>query len=217
MSHSSPKIPFLVSVKSSAALPISGTVFAQSTATLPSSANSLSIGPGQPISDAFASVPSGFDPLTASDPQLEAYGFPWPPPSSQPQALADWRQAMLAARVEVSSGSDSSVGSDNSVTTATSNASAVSSNNWGGYAAIGSNNGDVLYTEISANWIVPSVPANSNYPNGDYPTAPAIALWTGMGGVPGSSSLDQAGFASISTATPQYRFWYEDVPAFSPQ
>ena len=79
MSRSWPKIPLLVSIISSAALLLSGAVSAHSTVTLPSSANSPSIGPGQPIPDAFAPVPSGFDPLTASDQQLAAYGFPLPP------------------------------------------------------------------------------------------------------------------------------------------
>lgn len=211
------KIPSILrfGIIASAVILLSGTVYAQSTTALSPQPDASAT--GQSIPNAFSSVPAGFNPLTASDLQLQTYGFPLPPPSSQPQALAAWKQAMAAARVEVSSSTGTSIESPNHEANATATATAVSTNNWGGYAAIGSNNNDVLYTETSANWIVPSVTANSSFPNSDYKTAPAIALWTGIGGVNGSSDVDQAGVASISTATPQYRFWYEDAPAFSPQ
>lgn len=89
---------------------------------------------------------------------------------------------------------------------------------WAGYAAVGSDNGNVVYTQTSANWTVPSVSANSSWPNSTYQSAPDIALWTGIGGaVSGNNEVIQAGVASISTATPQYRFWYENYNYFPPQ
>ncbi len=48
----------------------------------------------------FADAPSGFDPVTAGDADLAAYGFPpRPDPSAEPDHYALWKRAMGAAKI----------------------------------------------------------------------------------------------------------------------
>ena len=171
--------------------------------------------PGQPIPNYYPPVPPGFDPLTATDAELQHYGFPLPPPASHPAALASWRQAMADAHTEVASTAATSSETATNMLTVSSSAPLT---NWAGWISIGSNNNNVVYTETSANFTVPNVSGSSSYTSGAYQSAPGLLLWTGMGGATGTSterSVDQAGVAAIQTSTPQYRFWYEDYPYFS--
>ena len=82
---------------------------------------------------------------------------------------------------------------------------------WSGYAVTSNQNNNDVYDNVSAQWIQPSVSADSNYPNSDYATAPCDAFWMGIGGQTGYRVV-QAGVSSISTNTAQYRFWTEDYP-----
>ncbi len=83
---------------------------------------------------------------------------------------------------------------------------------WAGYTDNSSNNGGVIYNQVQGGWVQPSVRGNSAYPQSKYLSdAPNVGFWVGLGGVNGGA-LVQAGAASIGTATPQYRFFTQDLP-----
>ena len=81
--------------------------------------------------------------------------------------------------------------------------------NWAGHVVPNtfiSGTPNIIWSE--SQWKQPGVPANSNYPDSDYNSAPDDSFWTGTG----SYNLIQAGADSIATATSQYKFWTEDQP-----
>lgn len=67
------------------------------------------------------------------------------------------------------------------------------------------------FTWTVSDWIQPSVPGDSSYPDSSWQSAPAASFWNGIGGIH-SGNLIQAGADSIATKDPEYRFWTEDYP-----
>ena len=79
----------------------------------------------------------------------------------------------------------------------------IISANWAGYIA---DKGQ--YTSISASWTVPRVAVNQNQ------EMAADAVWVGVGGFNQHKDLIQVGTQTIvQNGLPQYRFWYELLPA----
>lgn len=78
--------------------------------------------------------------------------------------------------------------------------------NWAGYVVKGGdnpNNGYTpRYTETIGEWYQVS-----------YSGSGMVAFWTGLGGVPGSNSIVQAGATSNLPTSPYYEFWVEDCPS----
>jgi putative transposon-encoded protein len=129
--------------------------------------------------------PRGFDPLTASAPELASYGYPRRP--TDPQQLGAWQNAMLHAttfvqprftpakfmRNAVAGTSDTSIsdsiptGDCNSYATIpTTPAGGCDSGNWSGqvmgYDSFPASDGPVTYA--AADWVQPAVPANAKFP-----------------------------------------------------
>ena len=149
----------------------------------------------QPLQVYGASGPLA-SPLTASDSELKAAGYP-PRPVENVSALAGWEHAMNSVK---------NFTTPQPVCGSTTHA-LVNSNIWAGHVVNNSDFGGVHFTSSESIWTQPSVSGNSGYSN--YLFAPAASFWTGIG----VSSLIQAGADSIATGTPQYRFWTEDYPA----
>lgn len=151
----------------------------------------------------------GFNPLTASNKELVLHGYPRRP--TNPAALKAWTKAMKHA-LHFSTPTPH-VGTK---PIAPPSKYSGTASYWSGYVALSSNNSDEKYNNTSANWVVPSVTGNPNYPPSTYDsTAPRIAFWTGIGGwntTSPTAPIVQAGVASIATSTPEYRFWTEDYP-----
>ncbi|HET9171064.1 MAG TPA: G1 family glutamic endopeptidase [Actinospica sp.] len=79
----------------------------------------------------------------------------------------------------------------------------MKSTNWAGYAVTGG-----TYTEVSANWIEPSVTCTSNG---------IVGFWVGLDGW-GSTSVEQDGTGvDCEKGTPQQFAWWETYPANSVQ
>jgi hypothetical protein len=63
-------------------------------------AKSATVATNMPGIRTFADAPKGFDPITAGDADLAAYGFPpRPDPTAEPDHYATWKRAMTAARI----------------------------------------------------------------------------------------------------------------------
>jgi hypothetical protein len=140
----------------------------------------------------------GFDPLTATNAELVANGFPQRPNSLDPAVLAAWRNTVSHATHYVDP--HPIVGSTYHNETST---------NWAGHVVSTAVHSVSRYAYVQGAWIQPSVPGNSNYSNSNYASAPAASFWAGLG----AQYLIQTGADSISTSTPQYKFWTEDYPA----
>lgn len=146
----------------------------------------------------FVAVPAGFRPETASDAQLQCYGFP--PRPADPTALANWTTAMRAFKemvgppVWVAEAAPQSIAPDGVVGT--------QSNVWAGYAAQTTHNPSISsFFKVSADWTVPNV-NGTKAPEG-------LLAWVGLGGMNSPAYLVQAGTVS-QVASPQYQAWWED-------
>lgn len=171
--------------------------------------------------------PQGFDPLTASTSQLKKYGIPLPPPTSDVSALAAWRTAMSKVTSFITStqivaphpiAPPAAIPTSGSTFSGSSSGTEVGqTSGWAGYALAANNNLGTPYEDSYAQWTVPGLSGNGDFPDNTWnTTAPGISFWTGTGGDNPSATVQpliQAGTLSVNTATPQYRFWYEDYPS----
>jgi hypothetical protein len=156
----------------------------------------------------YATPPAGFNPLTASDFDLEQWGFPPRPNVSDVAAYAEWEKIVSLQRItpqltftKIYQGPAQflQIGNTN-----------ATSNNWSGYVLDGANGTfKVNETQVSADWNIPSVAqaigtCNSTW---DYSTQ-----WVGFDGW-GSSDVLQAGSEADATCSSTlYSFWYEWYP-----
>jgi hypothetical protein len=134
------------------------------------------------------SLPSGFDPLNATDAQLEAAGLP----PRQPDP--GWLDAMehLKQVVPGTVGCNPLPVRHDYV-----------SDNWAGHVVPHCNvSCSTYFTHSSADWIQPTVPSTNDNPT------PYESVWVGTG----NNDLIQTGCDSVASNPAQYNCWYEDYP-----
>jgi hypothetical protein len=146
--------------------------------------------------------PPGFDPLTASATSLLHYGFPRRP--SDPVGAASWTYAMRNALNCVAAPTQTST-VRHPLRLPKDHATYI----WAGYVIPYQDAGGQHITAAYSEWVQPSVPANSSYPN--WQTAPAASFWSGMG----LNYIIQSGCDSIAASTATYKCWWEDYPGGS--
>ncbi len=139
---------------------------------------------------------ASFRPLRASAAQLKANGFPARPPTSDPGALAEWKQIVEHAKHFTVP----------HPVCGTTKHSDIYNGYWAGHLVPKSDYSDSSVVQTEAQWTQPSVPGDSNYPN--WQTAPDTSFWDGIG----LATLMQAGCDSIASSTPTYKCWTEDYP-----
>jgi hypothetical protein len=138
-----------------------------------------------------------FHPLTASDAQLLAAGYPARPPAGDRAALNLWTQAVGNAWYFTA---------PDPVCDSTRH-STLFSGTWAGHQVPKADYGGGGITAVQSEWKQPSVPANSKYTN--WRKAPDASFWTGMSN---GTAIIQAGCDSIATRPVQYKCWTEDFP-----
>jgi hypothetical protein len=157
--------------------------------------------------------PAGFDPVKASDQELDAYGFPPRPDlKAQPQAYAGWERAMRAARhriVPVLQHVDHFHGP---VHTADPEDSTGTSANWSGVVVdngLKAFNPSTSFRVVSAEFVVPVANQAFGKCTGGWDYS---ATWVGIDGF-GGDELLQAGTESdalcIHYMLGQYYAWFE--------
>jgi len=169
----------------------------------------------------IAAPPAGFNPLTASDQDLEYYGFPPRPDEVRaPNAFASWQKAMTASKKRISpvlevtknfAGPAKLKGSAGTPTPG----SAANSYNWSGYV---NTNGVTKYGSTSFYYIIGDyvVPiARQAYSKCDGGWDWSVS-WVGIDGW-GSGDVLQAGsesdaYCNGSTKATYYSAWYEWYP-----
>jgi hypothetical protein len=86
------------------------------------------------------------------------------------------------------------------------------SSNWAGYAAIGTDETPVTFTDVTGTWVQPKVTCVAGRTD-------ATAFWVGLGGdSEASQALEQLGTGAEcdrGSSTPKYDAWWEIVPAAS--
>ena len=163
---------------------------------------------------------AGFSLLTASDVELEQYGFPPRPPQSDSARYSVWKRAARAMRVtpqltptNIYNGPARNVKIGPPIKSATQGTTYNSnSDNWGGYAVTGANGTfTVNHSDVSADWSVPHA-KQAPYPGTCNSTWYYSFEWVGFDGWDSSDVL-QAGTEADATCTSTlYSFWYEWYP-----
>jgi hypothetical protein len=167
----------------------------------------------------IAAPPASFNPLTASDQDLEYYGFP-PRPNEidAPKAFASWQKAMTASKtrivpkLEVTKNFSAPA---KAKAAAPSSGSAATSSNWSGYVNL---NGVTKYGSSSfyfviSDYVVPIARQAYGACTGGWDYS---VTWVGIDGW-GSGDVLQAGneadaYCSGSTTSAYYSTWYEWYP-----
>jgi hypothetical protein len=153
-------------------------------------------------------VPEGFDPVSASDAQLDEFGFP-PRPDTNDPSYSRWVRAVSFARVPgqyINTGRYHRANQSKGPIASNSadNITLEGSTNWSGYALTG---GSTL-TKVEGVWIVPSV--NNQYGIGGNGY---MSEWVGIDGDCSCDDLIQDGTEQdwIGGA-PHYDAWIEFIP-----
>jgi len=155
-------------------------------------------------------VPDGFDPVSASDAQLEEFGFPPRPDTGDAKAYSRWQQAVSLPRVPLqyintgryhrpnqSTGKVDTDGKDN--------ISSSGSYNWSGYAIVG---GSPTFTKVEGLWVVPSINNQFGISGNGY-----MSEWVGIDGDCSCNDLIQDGTEQEWTGgSPSYYAWIEFIP-----
>jgi hypothetical protein len=170
--------------------------------------------------NSIAAPPQGFDALTASDQDLEYYGFP-PRPNEvdSAKAFATWKQAMLASKTRIAPSLQATNIFHGPAKLKQSNANQISNNvssyNWSGYAryspVAGYGNSSAYF--VYADYVVPIARQAFGACTGGWDYS---SDWVGIDGY-GSSDVLQAGtesdaFCWIFGSSSLYSPWFEWYP-----
>ena len=156
----------------------------------------------------YNGAPEGFDPVTASVSELQAYGFPRRPDPSDAKAYARWLQAVSVTRVtpELVVNPNRYHRPNQRVGTSVveGNTTLSSSGNWSGWSLIG---GSPVFDEVVGLWVVPSVNNQFESFNG------FMSEWVGIDGNCTCNDLIQDGTEQQWTGgKPSYYAWIEFIP-----
>jgi hypothetical protein len=175
-----------------------------------------------PGTTAIAAPPEGFDPLTASNEDLDYHGFPPRPDEiAAPKAFASWKSAMAASKsrivphLEVTNVFHGPAKAKSSASALKEISNTLEFYNWSGYV---NNNGTKSYGSSSyyflyADFVVPVARQAFGACTGNWDWE---SSWVGIDGY-GSPDVLQAGieadaYCSGSTTSAYYSPWYEWFP-----
>jgi hypothetical protein len=158
----------------------------------------------------YAGPEAGFDPVTASDPELAHYGFPPRPDQSQPTLYGHWKKMVTANQKRLTNLTVQTTRIINGTARnrrdgeTVGNVTATSSENWSGYAVTAANGTFTANNSyVLAEWSVPGVGVD-NCAYAPY----ASSQWVGFDGAFFSADVLQVGTATNACPT-SYVAWYE--------
>ena len=177
-----------------------------------------------PGATTITAPPAGFDPISASDEDLQYHGFP-PRPNqyTEPKAYTAWERAIKASQTRVVPKLEQTTLfhgpakiKDNAGTPATgSNTGSTSSYNWSGYVAFGgaTSYSSASYYYVVSDYIVPPARQAFGVCTGSWDYS---SSWAGIDGW-GSGDVLQAGsesdaYCSGGSTSQYYSAWYEWYP-----
>lgn len=156
----------------------------------------------------YTSAPAGFDPVNASDEELQTYGFPRRPDINDTRIYQDWKRAVSAERIEPELVAvPGRYHRPNHVTETgetVRNTSALTSGNWSGFALVGGTEFD----QVQGVWIVPNVGGAEKAGIKGY-----SSMWVGLDGDCKCNDLVQDGTESdYVNGKAIYDAWIEFIP-----
>jgi hypothetical protein len=155
----------------------------------------------------YNAVPQGFDPVYASQQQLQEYGFPNRPDPNDTKAYADWLRAVSVTRITPQLVPTNRYHLPNQrLTTGVveGNTAHSTSGNWSGWSLIG---GSPVFDEVVGLWVVPSVNNQFSSING------YMSEWVGIDGNCKCNDLIQDGTEQQWTGgKATYYAWVEFIP-----
>jgi hypothetical protein len=150
----------------------------------------------------FTGAPTGFDARTASDEELQTYGYPRRPDQSDAKAYGLWARAVSTTRIAADLGVN--VGRYHRPNQRLSSANSSASGNWSGYSLTG---GSPKFDEVVGDWIVPSV--NSQFEK----FTGYSSMWVGIDGNCTCDDLIQDGVSmDWLNGKTSYYAWIEFIP-----
>jgi hypothetical protein len=139
----------------------------------------------------FPSAPAGFNPKTASEEQLENYGFPPKPPASESAALKSWEETVGEVNQTAAAGGCMEVGDNQPEFAAQASASGGGEPLYNGinsgYVALDPNGSATQWRGAYTGYTQPEL---TNQCAGEHAS---LATWTGVGGVGEHDPFFQAG------------------------
>lgn len=164
--------------------------------------------PGIAGATAYLGAPPGFDPTTASQEDLQGYGYPRRPDSNDTKPYAAWLRAVSAPRIDPelvpNPGRFHRPNQQIATSSTVKNTTKTQSGNWSGYSLVG---GSPVFTEVVGLWIVPNVGKQFRKLTG------YSSMWVGIDGNCACDDLIQDGTAQewVNGAA-QYYAWIEFIP-----
>lgn len=163
--------------------------------------------PGIVGATTYNAVPQGFDPVYASQQQLQEYGFPNRPDTNDTKAYANWLRAVSVTRITPQLVPTTRYHLPNQRLTKAvveGNTAHSTSGNWSGWSLIG---GSPVFNEVVGLWVVPSVNTQSQSING------YMSEWVGIDGNCKCDDLVQDGTEQQYTGgKATYYAWIEFIP-----
>ena len=190
-------------------LPIAYALFCLGTASAQDSSYAISKDiPGISGVTVYTGGPRGFDPMTAPAEDLQAYGYPRRPDSSDKKAYAMWRRAVATERVPAelvpNPGRFHRPNQQVAASPAIKNTSKIESGNWSGYSLVG---GSPVFDEVVGLWIVPNIGTQSESFTG------YSSMWVGIDGNCNCDDLIQDGTEQDWIGgKAKYDAWIEFIP-----
>jgi len=167
--------------------------------------------------------PADFNPLSASDADLDQYGYPpRPDAQSEPDQYAHWKKLVSVPRTASTKLQQTTINNGPAIHvveggTLQDGATSVKSYNWSGYAVTAKSGKNGAFTKnksaIYAEWVVPVAQQAFGVCNGGYDYS---SQWIGFDGF-NSSDVLQAGtevdaYCSGGSTNTFYSAWYEWYP-----
>ena len=164
--------------------------------------------PGMSGVTTYNSVPQGFDPVYASQEQLQDYGFPRRPDPNDVKPYSRWLQAVATTRITpelvVNPGRYHLPNQQIGKSVVEGNTTKVTSGNWSGWSLLG---GSPKLYEVYGLWVVPSVNNQFSKISG------YMSEWIGIDGNCKCNDLIQDGTEQQWTGgKPAYYAWIEFIP-----
>ncbi len=164
--------------------------------------------PGIPGVTVYAGAPAGFDPTSASEEGLQAYGYPHRPDPDDTKAYAAWRRAVGTTRITaalVPNPGRFHRPNQRVATLATlKNTTKVVAANWSGYSLVG---GSPVFDQVVGLWVVPNIGSQFESFTG------YSSMWVGIDGNCQCNDLIQDGTEQEwVNGVAKYSAWIEFLP-----
>lgn len=156
----------------------------------------------------FTGAPEGFDPISASVSELEAYGYPRRPDPGDTKAYAHWVRMVSTTLVTPTliptNRYHHPVQVIGKPVAVNENTTLLNSGNWSGFAITGS--GSPPFIEVVGDWYVPNIGSTTRQPA-------YSSEWVGIDGDCTCNDLIQDGTeADFSGGSAHYDAWIEFIP-----